>query len=589
MAVELTNHIWQSTVFAMAVALMTLGFRKDRAQVRYWLWLSASLKFLLPFSLLVYLGNHVQWAPAAQTAPAPAAITLSLLQMAQPFSGALPRTRPTPDARDWAGMVLLGVWACGFAAIALTRVRDWRRIRAAIRNSIPVDILGCMQIRASPGLLEPGVVGLFRPVLLLPADLSQRLKPSQFQAVLAHEMCHVRRRDNLTSAIHMLVEAVFWFHPLVWWIGARMMEERERACDEAVLSLGTERHDYAEGILSLCKSYVESPLSFVSGVTSSNLKKRIQAILAAPIAREPNLAKKVILASAAVAAVTIPFAVGMLGAPAGRAQSQSSFTQSAATPKFAAASIKPCDAFRKGTVAMRSPGKLLQSQCTTVQRLIQQAYGLFGNGHWNLGSSLAVIGGPAWTRSDLYEVDAQAATPQSRAMMNGPMLQALLEDRLKLRVHLETRAIPVYALAVAEGGPKLQPFEGSCVPRDFDKPPSPEDCAVARGYGNGFDMKAATVADLCTGFSVLLDRPVIDKTGLAGRFTMRVDLSSGDGELLNRPRSLPALADPTAPAPEPVLFDTAKSAMKKLGLTLKPATGPSEFIAIDHVDRPSGT
>ena len=115
------------------------------------------------------------------------------------------------------------------------------------------------QIRSSPGLLEPGVVGLFRPILLLPAGIAERLQPPQLEAVLAHELCHVRRRDNLTSAIHMIVEAVFWFHPLVWWIGARLVEERERACDEAVLSLAMQPHDYAEGILNVCKSYWNRP------------------------------------------------------------------------------------------------------------------------------------------------------------------------------------------------------------------------------------------------------------------------------------------------------------------------------------------
>ena len=59
----------------------------------------------------------------------------------------------------------------------------------------------------------------------------------------------------------MLVEAMFWFHPLVWWIGARLVEERERACDEEVLSLGSEPRVYAEGILNVCKLYVESPLA----------------------------------------------------------------------------------------------------------------------------------------------------------------------------------------------------------------------------------------------------------------------------------------------------------------------------------------
>ncbi len=63
---ELINHLWQSTLFAVAAGLLTVAFRKNRAQVRHWLWFSASFKFLVPFALLITLGNHVQWAPAAQ-------------------------------------------------------------------------------------------------------------------------------------------------------------------------------------------------------------------------------------------------------------------------------------------------------------------------------------------------------------------------------------------------------------------------------------------------------------------------------------------------------------------------------------------
>ena len=89
--------------------------------------------------------------------------------------------------------------------------------------------------------------GVLKPVLLLPEGITDRLTPAQLNAVLAHEMCHVRRRDNLTAAIHMLVEAIFWFYPLVWWIRARLVEERERACDEAVLQSGSDAEVYAEG------------------------------------------------------------------------------------------------------------------------------------------------------------------------------------------------------------------------------------------------------------------------------------------------------------------------------------------------------
>ena len=90
----------------------------------------------------------------------------------------------------------------------------------------------------------------------------------------------------------MFVETLFWFHPLVWWIGKRMVEERERACDEGVLSLGSEPRIYAEAILNVCKLYVESPLVCVSGVTGANLKRRIEAIMTNRTGQKLNRAKK---------------------------------------------------------------------------------------------------------------------------------------------------------------------------------------------------------------------------------------------------------------------------------------------------------
>ncbi len=134
-----------------------------------------------------------------------------------------------------------------------------------VRAGAPVQIGIPIKAKSSPTLLEPGVFGIFRPVLLLPEDIFQRLTPAQLNAVIAHELCHVRHRDNLIAAIHMLTETVFWFHPLMWWMGKRMVEERERACDEEVVRLGIEPRAYAEGILNVCKLYVESPLVCISG------------------------------------------------------------------------------------------------------------------------------------------------------------------------------------------------------------------------------------------------------------------------------------------------------------------------------------
>jgi uncharacterized protein (TIGR03435 family) len=158
----------------------------------------------------------------------------------------------------------------------------------------------------------------------LPDGIRERLSTEQLDAVIAHELSHVRRRDNMTAAAHMLVEAVFWFYPLLWWIGARLLEERERACDEAVLDSRAEPLAYAEGILCVCKTYVETPLHCVSGVTGADLKKRIARIMASPVIQKLDLSRKLLLAAAAVVLVTLPVAVGVMHA-AGR--------QSGATPQ----------------------------------------------------------------------------------------------------------------------------------------------------------------------------------------------------------------------------------------------------------------
>src|SRR5262249_31583235 len=157
------------------------------------------------------------------------------------------------------------------------------------------NIAAPVEVRFAPGLLEPGVVGVRRPILLLPRGIADCLAHSEMDAILAHELCHVRRRDNLWASIHIIVETLFWFHPLVWWIGARLLQERERACDEDVVSRGNLPDTYAEAILRVCRFYTESPLVCVSGVTGSDLKKRIESIMRNRRIAGLSPAKKLIL------------------------------------------------------------------------------------------------------------------------------------------------------------------------------------------------------------------------------------------------------------------------------------------------------
>jgi bla regulator protein BlaR1 len=283
------------------------------------------------------------------------------------------------------------------------------------------------------------------------------------ESIVAHELCHVRRRDNLATVIHMAVEVVFWFHPLVWWLGARLMEERERSCDEEVLRTGGEPRIYAEDILKVCELYLASPIACVAGVTGGDLKRRIEAIMSNRVASRLNYARKAILAAAATAAVMTPLVVGIARTPAIWAQASSSAQSATTASRFEVASIKRCnDIVAEGGrggggsgTGPSSPGRL-DLPCQPVRSFIRVVY-IRANFRATGGDNLQLEGGPAWIDSERYQIIAKVDGPASLEGMEGPMLQQLLENRFQLKVHREARESRIYALRVAKGGLKMKP------------------------------------------------------------------------------------------------------------------------------------
>ena len=214
-------------------------------------------------------------------------------------------------------------WLSGLLFLLLRWSRAWWDIRGIVRSASPISLGMAVSVLLTERMIEPGIVGIFRPVLLLPDKIMDRLSAAQLRTILAHESCHVQRRDNLTAAIHMMVEAVFWFHPGVWWIERRLIEERERACDEAVLQQGNEPETYAESILNVCKFYKEASVPCVSGVTGSELKRRILRIMTKRAMLKLDLKKKVLLGAVAAAGILVPIAVGLFRVTEAHAQSDS--------------------------------------------------------------------------------------------------------------------------------------------------------------------------------------------------------------------------------------------------------------------------
>jgi uncharacterized protein (TIGR03435 family) len=290
--------------------------------------------------------------------------------------------------------------------------------------------------------------------------------------------------------------------------------------------------------------------------------------------------KRPALAIAAAGALLAPIGIGMVNAPPVRAQTD----PPAKARRFEVASIKICKEDDRSGSPPPSPGSL-DTSCTTVRSFIQTAYERFAGGRFHpldLRDFPPIEGEPKWVDSDYFEINAKADGPFTQAMLNGPMLQALLEERFKLKLHRESRVVPVYALTIAKGGPKLQPYnKDGCVILDVDNPAPPPStrekrvvaCGTISGRRNGslqtmnvYGMSFDEFAQFGMG---LFDRPVINQTGIAGRFDWHLEFAPSNAS--------DDLAGPT-------IFTALQT---QLGLKLVPTKGPADVLVIDHVERPS--
>jgi uncharacterized protein (TIGR03435 family) len=597
----------ESTLFALVVFLLTLVLRRSRARIRYALWLSASLKFFVPFSALVGLGATIGLVVPRRVDLGPSFASSALDSLwasnrVATSAAILPFTTTTHLA-VWLGAVVAAVWIVGSLVMAVMRYRLWMRVQVALNASAPLTVIGLesppgVELRSAPGVLEPGVIGWRRPVLLLPNGIVARLKPAELHAVLAHECCHVRGRDNLTAALHMLTEVVFWFHPAVWLIGARLLAERERACDEAVLAEGHAPATYARAIVKTCAIYVTSPVACVAGATGSTIAARVQSILRG-VPPDPVRGWR----KAAVLLTFVGVVAGPIGYGVGRAtpriQTTAAQTSADIPPDpiagavaFEAASVRLNKSGRQGGTDDILPNGRYVATNLPLAVFIRLAYTPAARSR-SL-EPFEVRGGPDWLLSDRFDINATAGRDASVSEVRA-MLRTLLAERFQVRTHVEQRPGPAFRLSMVRPGrlgSQLRRSEADCDAGavvqmrevrsgvdgrcGFFGPAPTAPIGSNRAYQA---LRGMTMDEFAVMLSAHLGRHVINSTGLSGAFDGDMEFTAEI--MLPPPPSGPNPFDGTA---LPSIFSVLP---QQLGLRLEQTEAPQAILVIDHAAHPT--
>jgi TonB family protein len=324
------NHLWQSTLFALFVFALVTLLRKSPARARYTIWLIALAKFALPAAGLIVLFYKLGFDFSALLDHNPASETV-INQVAEPMPYVYTESFNDEIAVQkhneiYCGLTIL--WFIGFVALlgywigqrrtfafavkagefvwqgkeadSLKRVKSWLLIKRDVRLIV------------SSQIAEPGVWGTIRPIIILPETIAETLSEAELDAVMMHEMIHLMRRDNLVSTIQMFFCCLFWFHPLVWFIDKRLLIERESACDETVIELGGAHGIYAASLLKVLKFCLGIRVVGVSAASGSDLKRRIEKIMANEVKPKLALSHRAIICVVALAVTLFSIAAGML-------------------------------------------------------------------------------------------------------------------------------------------------------------------------------------------------------------------------------------------------------------------------------------
>jgi uncharacterized protein (TIGR03435 family) len=568
----LIHFLWQGAGIAALYAAVRWLARGMRTEGRYLLACVALASMMAaPIVTWCVLGQSEATPAFAadQTARAPGTIPSVATPLPPEVHAAVPTAHETPWLK-WA----VAIWLAGASALSLRLLGGWwmaARLRWRLTRPAPLEwcqaierlrnrlgVARAVSLRVSAMVQSPVVIGAWRPLVLVPVGMLTGMPAAQVEALLIHELAHIRRHDYLVNLLQSIAEALLFYHPTVWWVSSHIRAEREHCCDDAAVAVSGDALEYANALAELAGS---RPVRLAAiAANGGSLADRIARLLGEERPAPRNgLARGTVLGVVLLAAT----AYGL-------------FAQDTA-PVFQAASVKPNTTNPPNHMFRPLPGGRITARNATLQMLILTAYGV---------QPYQLSGGPVWMETDGFDIEA---SPDHEAGVKEALLmvQSLLADRFKLALHRETRQLPVYDLTAAKGSfNPPAPKQGGCASLDSGSPPPPGSipCGMVRmGFSGVLNGNSVQMGNFVKALATVMGRPVIDRTSFTG--ALDIDMTfTPDSNTQGLPGGALGAAPPVPDPSRPSIFDVLQ---EQFGLKLISSKGPVEVLVIDHVERPT--
>ena len=582
-----------ASIAIKATVVLALGLgavrclRQSRAAVRHFLLLAACVAVLAqPVAALVMpvfaipVPNYVPVTVRPVIPKSQGAVSLTPLADAQVRRSATESSESVSISQfvlvaEGVGATLAllpliaGLWQTRrLRAAARGWPRGQKRIERLVRDA---HIRRHVRVTVHDGLPGPVTCGMWRPVILFPAD-AKHWDVKDVERAAIHELEHVRRNDWATDCFARAVCALYWFHPLAWMTWRQLRLESERAADDAVVR---ERGAtaYAELLLTFAHRLAAGHRHHAIAMANRrDLPLRIRALLDDSRPRG-RAGRRFVVATVLVTAAVV-FGLAPLGTqmdvriaaaePDSSNQRPVAVARPVSRPSFEVASIRRNMSVRQLSSMNGEPGGRMVVTNHSLLNIIRHVHRL---------QRYQIAGGPDWVDRDHWDIFAKAASDAPFDHLLA-MMDSLLADRFKLETHRETREMPVYALVLtrADGrlGPQVKPSTVDCeaiaaaaksgdapAPASFGGPR----CGININ-NNVLRMSAKRMTDLARNLSIMTDRFVVDRTGLNGIFDLELRWNDADGPSL------------------------ATAVQEQLGLKLEAQRAGAAVLDIDSAQRP---